>query len=618
MTTITMNTEKNGIEIRFDNKPSSEIIDGLKANGFRWSGKQKMWYARQSDERIAFAESIRGNDAGSSVPNNKSEKNSSAEYDLWAMTRTDEIPNNYELYRIHDCKEIAAIIRKHLRSRFPFCKWSVTSDTHSIDSYLMASPWSKDSDEVKAIVKYTEKFRESYNYDNSDSMTDYFDVNFYGSYGCSWEYQQREMTVSEMNMSARFAESKAAWEAAEAERIQREYEERARQREIERKEYERISAEQDAKAAHIEEVAEVADANFAVVGCVDTGYSKCSDIKRYTEDNEREGRRVVCKISRTVTLDRENYKDFCGLLLHDFSFVAGMGGTSTDDARVSSEIDFQHMTKDERETVEFYYVNCVAIYCENELKFVVDPQGYNYCRYVYLVDEQTAIATEYKGSTGISAEDAQKYSELADDLYDVSTTVIQENNLIGSWNNADFGLYEAAMVEWIERNKFPFSIHVVRAIKECEDFKVAMYKVLGNYNSIQAQFERAMMEYGQKFTLIKISDWGGVITSHGKFRSATKCQYAQYENNVKLVYAPEKKRGDYYIHLHGNVLIYDGYVDYPEDLLFEVRHENNGLYNVTTKMSRYGSCDYRQLDDIMNYFAAQGIRPIINTYKPEF
>lgn len=58
MATITMNNEKNGIEIRFDDKPSSSVIEALKENGFRWSVKQKMWYAQQSVERIAFAESL--------------------------------------------------------------------------------------------------------------------------------------------------------------------------------------------------------------------------------------------------------------------------------------------------------------------------------------------------------------------------------------------------------------------------------------------------------------------------------------------------------------------------------------------------------------------------------
>ena len=95
-------------------------------------------------------------------------------------------------------------------------------------------------------------------------------------------------------------------------------------------------------------------------------------------------------------------------------------------------------------------------------------------------------------------------------------------------------------------------------------------------------------------------------------------KWAQYDDAVKLIARPENKRQDHYVYLHGNVLIYDDYITVPEDLLFEINQENVGGYTVTTKKSRYGSCDYRQLDDIMNYFAAQGIRPIINTYRPGF
>ena len=93
MTTITMNNEKNGIEIRFDGKPESSVIAALKENGFRWSGKKKMWYAKQNAERIAFAESL---GEISSTVSNKTEQHE--KYNLWDMTRTEEIEDNFNLY----------------------------------------------------------------------------------------------------------------------------------------------------------------------------------------------------------------------------------------------------------------------------------------------------------------------------------------------------------------------------------------------------------------------------------------------------------------------------------------------------------------------------------------
>jgi len=231
---ICLNNEKNGIEIRFDDKPETNTIEALKSNGFRWSGKQKMWYAKQSDSRIWFVNSLNCGTNTSPALKNKKEKR---EYDLWVQTRTDEISNNFELYKIIVTKEIDAIVRKHIKSRFPMCKFSVRSDYNSIDIDLLASPFEKDSDELKAIAHYVYVFTESYNYDNSDSMTDYFDVNFYFSGerniipSC---YKQTEMTKDIEDMITSFRVKKAEWEKSEQIRKERELIEQQKQMEIDR------------------------------------------------------------------------------------------------------------------------------------------------------------------------------------------------------------------------------------------------------------------------------------------------------------------------------------------------------------------------------------------------
>lgn len=221
MMNVTINTEKNGVEIRFDSKPEQSVLDVLRNNGFRWSGKQKMWYAKQSEEVFAAIKGINS----SFVVENKPAK--PARYDLWEMTRTDGIGDNYAKTKLTNGKEIAAIVRKHIKPRFPMCKFSVKSDYNSIDIELLASPFAKDSEEVKAIIHYVYTFANSYNYDNSDLMTDYFDVNFYiGSEHniVSYHYEQTEMTVEYANMSAMFNESKVEFETAEKMRKQKEHE----------------------------------------------------------------------------------------------------------------------------------------------------------------------------------------------------------------------------------------------------------------------------------------------------------------------------------------------------------------------------------------------------------
>lgn len=55
---ISFNEEKNGIEIKFDGKPERAVLENLKANGFRWSRYQKIWYAKDTEERREFIKSF--------------------------------------------------------------------------------------------------------------------------------------------------------------------------------------------------------------------------------------------------------------------------------------------------------------------------------------------------------------------------------------------------------------------------------------------------------------------------------------------------------------------------------------------------------------------------------
>lgn len=53
-----LNEAQNGIEIKFLEKPSQEVLTGLKNAGFRWSRFKKHWYSKQNPRAMAFAESI--------------------------------------------------------------------------------------------------------------------------------------------------------------------------------------------------------------------------------------------------------------------------------------------------------------------------------------------------------------------------------------------------------------------------------------------------------------------------------------------------------------------------------------------------------------------------------
>ena len=55
---VTRNMAKNGIEIRFDKRPSDDTLQSVRDNGFFYSRKQNMWYSKYTDGKFAFAQSL--------------------------------------------------------------------------------------------------------------------------------------------------------------------------------------------------------------------------------------------------------------------------------------------------------------------------------------------------------------------------------------------------------------------------------------------------------------------------------------------------------------------------------------------------------------------------------
>lgn len=606
---ITLNTEKNGIELRFDTKPNTDIITAIKEAGFRWSGKQKIWYAKQNDETVALANQISESE-GSFEYKPKTETN----IDLWSLTRTEGIEDNYGKNRITNTKEIAANIRKHLRNRFSMCKWSVTSDYNSICVRLLESPFSRDSEVLKAIVNYAYTYAQSWNYDNSDSMTDYFDVNFYGVYKndiVNYNYNQRECKPNETEIETDFLAKKSEFDAEqkkqEEERIKKGVEEYI----IRQAEYEKAEAERQKKIHRIEKNAEIKTVNYTIVNAILKANK--DDNLDHTEIYDEKQCKETCQVSREVHFTTEVYALFEKQLMSDYSFFDGMGGSRTDDRRIQSSIDYDMMTEEERETVEWYNIDCVAIYCDGELKLIVDPQGYNYARYVYVYDEQSQKVDTYHSDYGISEEEHQHNIELAETIEDVSTEIISQNEIKKTWQDEDFDLYKTCMKEWIYANKFKLNAGIVRAIT-IPELKTVMYKVLTEVDSIAEQFKNTNLEAGQRITIVKYSDFGMMSVSKVTFHSYEIGQYAQYDNSVKMTFKPHKKKGLYYKWFYGDVIIYNGWYDLPDTVLFDISYKEHCI----TQKSKWASFDRKQYDAILEYFAEQGLKPIINTYKPVF
>lgn len=55
---IIKNEELKGIEIYFDEKPQTEILSTLKAEGFRWHSVKKCWYNKISDKVLSIVDAL--------------------------------------------------------------------------------------------------------------------------------------------------------------------------------------------------------------------------------------------------------------------------------------------------------------------------------------------------------------------------------------------------------------------------------------------------------------------------------------------------------------------------------------------------------------------------------
>lgn len=598
--TVTLNDAKNGIEVRFEEKPDRAILDTLKENGFRWSRGQNMWFAKQSEERLALVKSF-----DTSTTKTEEVKKDSV-LDLFTLTRVDRISEHKE--ESLSCKEIAALIRKHFRTTFPMFKFSVTSDFDSISAHITGSPYAKDSEEVEAMLNYMGEYIESW---KPNSRYSFYGGRRYPS--VDYDCQFREMTVSELNISELFKVRKAEFEEEERIRREIEYQQYLKEQEEKEKAYAIAEAKRNEEIALVESKAKVEECEQFFILKVLFNHSKLNTVEEYKSlDKEREYRKT-CAVSRKVFLDKETYEMFTNNLLCDWTFIAGTGGSDTDDIRIKSMADYNHMTEMERKTVDWYNCNCVAIYCDNELKLVVDAQGYSYCRYVGFVDEESEIG-EYTAPQSITEEEQDELKVKADTIEDVSTDIICKNEWKDTWETDNQLDYMAAMKEWMYANSFRLSKPIIQQI-EVENLKHMMYRVLADMESIQEQFRVADIQPGQKVTIIRISDFGGLAIQKVIADSVEYGSYAQYDKAVKFIFKPERKRNLYYNWYYRDMMIVDGWVDVPENVLYDI-DTSHPLF--ITKKSKFLSCDNAQYDVVSDYLLSKGITPIINMYNPSY
>lgn len=607
MCKMLLNEKLNGVELYFDVKPVGTILADLKASGFRWNGKKVCWYAKQSEETLKVANTYsEGTKEVATASLKKINK-----IDLFELTTFTEVVRE----KNYNTKEIAKEIRLALKARFKFVKFSVTSKDR-ISVTIKSAPFEKDSIYLKAIQEYVDKLVESYNFCTCyDPYGDYgSSYNFY-FFGCKvdYDYIQIEAT-SEIIEAMKQFDIKLA-EAEELKRVEeeREYQEYLIKMEQEKKEAEERQKQVKADKEYINNNVEVVDLEeenqYFVKNAYFANLNKNNTLERYQEEVENgDYYNNTLKVTREIHFkDEESYNLYINMLLHDFDFINGTGGSYTDDLRINSMTDYYNMTSEEQKSVE-WLLQGIAVYVNDELMFVVDAQGYSYARYVGLVGENTVTTKEYTCKQVVTVEEIEERKIEAEEIQEVYNNVI--NNTFDNWYDT-----RKAIAAAIRKNPLlTFDNTVVQQIKD-EKIKIDLYKVLKEVDAIQDQFNESGLSKGDKLTIVRGSMIGGASISHIVLEGFTMEEYAQYKDNVKMTMNVKGKKGLYSTNVHDkDIVIYKGWIDIPTSVLYE--DTSNGNFNGMA--TKYGSYDERAISDIMSYLQEKNILPIINTFKPIF
>lgn len=509
----TLNAEKNGIEISFPGKPAAAVLDMLKTAGYRWSSRRRIWWSKQSAAAFEVAEKITGGNIEAAETVNNSAVHS---LDLWERTRWTPGPGGDECHahtvgsnykRGMSNKEIAATVKKELSRRFPGTKWSATTGGYnSISLYLKSSPyhnekhyenrreWAEKSPEIAAIIEYAEKLLDSYNYNDSDSMTDYFDVNFYDSVGVDYDYKQTETTAEQAaeieDFRLRIDEEKQAEYEAMEKRIAEEAEQRKAEEAAEKireaKNREIISA--FVSSAAVKELAE--NERYIIPACPMARKAACID-----EASEAAVENAVdisdCIILQEITAPADILQRFGeNCLLHEIPEIfQGVGGSRTFDSRIGSMTDYHNMTAEERETVKWYTL-AVAIYDDTgALWAVVDDEGFNYARYIAVTPWNGSERRETVPQDEAPDERAKAEAER---LEDTSTSIIESLSLSPD-NWEDSPDYAEAMEKYMDG----ITVDIIQAVS-IEPLKVWLYKRMRERSTVQEQLTRANIPQGPK------------------------------------------------------------------------------------------------------------------------
>ena len=459
MANINFNQELNGIEISFEGKPEAATIEALKASGYRWHKVKKLWYAKQTPERVALAESLTDGQPAPVV-------SSSTAAEVINLDNLGIKPANFSYHGA----DLAKLIREDLKkrgvkgvtvrsdnrgytTRITVTVKASQSDFASLEEYqerynfsafscdascyrgvyvgnrwIYSAEWETMTEEARqdAYINHCKYYlthnfdinvyhteRENYpalttafynkvvailkianqwNYNNSDIMTDYFDVGYY------LNIDIKAPESLEVRESMTDAERKAYADELEKERQEREeafkrYEEERKQAEEEAKKRKAWEEEARERINNNIQVVDLAEAEKIYITNLFSGIGKECNLDEVRESiAEREASPEDAEITRKLLFtDKAAFTDFCKMFLYDFEFLANKGGSGSVDTRLPENLEPWKLNTEQRESVKFYICDAIAVYFNNDFQFVIDPEGYSYARYIFMPTDSTEI-----------------------------------------------------------------------------------------------------------------------------------------------------------------------------------------------------------------------------------
>lgn len=253
-------------------------------------------------------------------------------------------------------------------------------------------------DRIKAIV-------DSYNFDGSDTQTDYFHVNFYSDVNLDYEASKTFRAEIEEDLENKVREYRQAlrdsWPACTqcGKKTEHAYsteggehaglcfdcwfpydqEEKARRQEEYRREREETARQ----------MATIADVQLSPVEVfIDVllpSLNKNNTLDEYTEQRENGNFQIVRgKITERAELTTEQYDVLTNNLLHGVPWLAGKGGCdSTADLPGTDDLSFFQLSPEQQEEWKRHvYTLFIEVTAPDRETIYIDPQGHDYARYL--------------------------------------------------------------------------------------------------------------------------------------------------------------------------------------------------------------------------------------------